>query len=447
MLEFFRMARAERKFENTGKSFVELVREGWKKAGGKAIYNKKLQCKEELKYQVVFERKYDSAIAAELACRMEPWVMSFLRGREIDFSTIDSHIAYGFFNFIKTCRIEYTDKITGEIKETHLFDTDKSIVTAIQNSIKCKIDQSNRKEIFKYRLGYTGTGKLRNEKISELKNILDCLISKYFLDSYKYQIYDLYKKVVEANAESYNRLAFYLDENWIGFDDNGNPIRVAKKWSDIPEYQVLVKEALDNLNSYLSILEIVLNKKFKIEGITRKRIKNENKKPKLVKEKTLLTIDDKLWNWRIEFFEIGEKYKEVCKETSYNEPIYGKGDEESGEIGDFIQDVEPTPEDRCIERDEVNQLCIKYSENEFGKILLEIIIDSGSSGKLSIKDLKEIALSNSDFRKVIAQELEFTYNPEDDFELSGEQEEKLYRKIKLFYRGLRKRLKTEFQLN
>lgn len=413
MLEFFRMARAERKFENTGKSLVELVREGWKKAGGKAIYKKELQCKEESKYQVVFERKYDSAIAAELACRMEPWVMSFLRGREIDFSTIDSHIAYGFFNFIKTCRIEYTDKNTGEVKETHLFDTDKSIIAAIQNSIKCKIDQSNRKEIFKYRPGYTGTERARGEKLDELLKIIQKTLNEYpVLHNYKNILIEIFDRIKEANKVFGYEIIKEVDK------------KGRESIKEVACYKILVEKEVNSLIEFLKTLG-----EFRIKG----------------KAGEFIPVTEIIKNWLVSFNKIREKYKEVCKETSYNEPIYGKDDEESGEIGDFIPDVEPTPEDRCIERDEVNQLCIKYSESEFGKILLEIIIDSGSNGKLSVKELKEQALHNQDFIELIAPE--FGLNPEDDFELSEEQEEKLHRKIKLFYRGLRKRLKIEFQLN
>lgn len=300
MLEFFKMAKAQRRPYFKDMSLVDLMTYGAEEAGHHLEYVANLQNKN--KYQVRYKKPFNSSVLSEVICRMEPNIMSILKKRDIDPSTINSYIGYGFFNFIKTYKPD-------------VHNTEDKIRNAIYKSVLQKIEQLSRKERFKYIPGYEG----------------------------------------------------------------------------------------------------ITNKE-------REAAEKEGRKPK-------------------------GRYVNTCKEVSINSPVYGKDDDQSGELGDFIPDTQLNPEEKCIDRDERNQLCIKYSENEFGKILLEIIIDSGSSGKLSIKDLKETALSNSDFRKVIAQELGFTYNPEDEFELSEEQEEKLHRKIKLFYRGLRKRLKIEFQLN
>jgi hypothetical protein len=298
MLEFFKMARGFRKPYFKEMSLVDLMSYGAEEAGCHLEYVANLQNKN--KYQVRYNKQFSSAVLAELVCRMEPNVMSILKKRDFDISTIDSYISYGFFNFIKTYKPD-------------VHNTDEKIRNAVYNSVIQKIEQLSRKEKFKYVPGYKGVTRRERE--------------------------------------------------------------LAEK---------------------------------------------EGREPKA-------------------------RYVNTCKEVSIHTPVYGRDDEQSGELGDFIPDSMPTPEEKLINKCEKEELCIRYSDDQFGKILLEVIIDSYSDKRLSVNELKESALNNEDFRELVAKE--FGFNPNDNFELPPEFEDKLYRKIKVFYRNLKKKLKIEFNIN
>lgn len=136
MLEFFRLAEQTRKPEYRDVPLADLMRQAAKEAGWHTVYVENLQSR--TKDQVRYERPFSSAVTAELACRMKAPIMAFLSKRDIDKSTINSYIGYGFFNFIKTYKPD-------------VLDTDEKIKAAIYRSVQNKVDQGNRKEIFRYR--------------------------------------------------------------------------------------------------------------------------------------------------------------------------------------------------------------------------------------------------------------------------------------------------------
>ena len=136
MLDFFKLARSTRDPSLATKSYVELMEEAAEEAGWHLVYVPNLQNR--TKFQVRYERPFSSAVVAELACRMEPTIMGFLRKRDIDPSLIDSFVGFGFFNFIKTYKPE-------------VHNTDEKVQAAIYRSVQNKVDQGQRKEIFRYR--------------------------------------------------------------------------------------------------------------------------------------------------------------------------------------------------------------------------------------------------------------------------------------------------------
>lgn len=136
MLEFFRLAEANRNQEFKNIPLHVLMEGAAEEAGWHLEYVPNLQNK--TKYQVRYDRPFSSEVTAELACRLRPVIMKFLSKREIDPLTIDSFVGYGFFNFIKT----YKPKV---------HDTDEKIMAAVYRSVMNKVDQLNRKEIFRYR--------------------------------------------------------------------------------------------------------------------------------------------------------------------------------------------------------------------------------------------------------------------------------------------------------
>ena len=136
MLEFFRMAEQSRVPKYRDIPLHKLMRAAAEQAGWHLEYVPNLQNRN--KYQVRYTKPFSSAVTAELACRMRPAIMAFLAKRDIDPKTIDSFVGYGFFNFIKTYKPE-------------VHDTDEKIKAAIYRSVMNKVDQGNRKEIFRYR--------------------------------------------------------------------------------------------------------------------------------------------------------------------------------------------------------------------------------------------------------------------------------------------------------
>lgn len=136
MLQFFKMAEATRNPLYKDIPLTVLMEDAAERAGWHLEYVPNLQSK--TKYQVKYEQKFDSQVVAELACRLRKPIENFLYKRDIDPSTIDSHVGYGFFNFIKTYKPE-------------VHDTDEKICAAIYRSVMNKVDQGNRKETFRYR--------------------------------------------------------------------------------------------------------------------------------------------------------------------------------------------------------------------------------------------------------------------------------------------------------
>lgn len=136
MFEFFKMAEANRNPLYREIPLHVLMKDAASRAGWYLEFVPNLKSK--TKYQVRYQRPFDSEVVAELVCRMRKYIIGFLKKREIDPTTIDSYLGWGFFNFIKTYKPD-------------VHDTDEKIRSAIYRSVQNKVDQSNRKEIFKYR--------------------------------------------------------------------------------------------------------------------------------------------------------------------------------------------------------------------------------------------------------------------------------------------------------
>ena len=139
--QLFKNVKLQRDPKLADKSYVELMSTAAEEAGHHLVYVENLQNTN--KWQVRYNKPFSSAVTVELLARMEGFILGFLATRDYDPSTIDSHICYGVANFIKTYKPD-------------VHNTDKAIVGALHFSIKQKIEQSNRKEIFKYRPGYKG---------------------------------------------------------------------------------------------------------------------------------------------------------------------------------------------------------------------------------------------------------------------------------------------------
>ena len=299
MLEFFKRARLQRTEQFKNDSLVKILTEGALEAGHHLEYVPNLQNRN--KYQVRYTKPFSSERLVEIICRMEPYVMSLLKKRDIDYTTIDSYIGYGFFNFIKTYKPD-------------TLDTEAKVISAIQRSMMNKIDQLNRKERFRYMPGYTGT-----------------------TQGYK-------------------------------------------------------KDQADK------------------EGV-----------------------------------ELKARYVNTCKEVSIYTPVFGKDEEESGNYGDFIPDSSPTPEELFLDSDLEEEVYSTYSDNKpINRILLEILIEAGYHGKLSVKDLVDSALHRPDFVVQVKGDYNISILPSGEVIISEESREALHRKIKIFYRGLRKKLKIKF---
>lgn len=149
-LQLFKNLKSQRDPRLSNLSYVELMSTAAEEAGHHLVYVENLQNTN--KWQVRYNKPFSSAVTIELLARMEGFILGFLATRDYDPSTIDSHICYGIANFIKTYKPD-------------VHNTEKSIVGALHFSLKQKIEQSNRKELFKYRPGYKGYSKEDRKKM------------------------------------------------------------------------------------------------------------------------------------------------------------------------------------------------------------------------------------------------------------------------------------------
>lgn len=402
MLEFVRMAKAERRLENMGKSYVELMEEGCKKAGYHIVNDPKT--KNSNKNVVRFEKPFDSSILAELVCRLEPQVMGILKNKTIDQTTIDSYVAYGFFNFIKTYK-----------KEVH--NTNEKIVRCILNSVRQKIDQLSRKEEFRYKPGYDGVRMKRARIIESLGNSIKSLgklVDEEIIEELKAsmaRIELLNKKLIKSelpdNPEEEEK--FYLKNGQTNYSN----IRKA------------LKKRIDQEFDYiLDLLE-----------------------PEVILEPLVSQYIKTIKELKVKFANSREKYLNSCQSVSGNDKVDGdEGDGESRELFDFIPDDRPSPEDQAVDNSDTQELLIKYSSSPFGKILLEIIIDCGRSGKVSVGEVRDLAYQTPDFVDLVVEEFGYHTNDRHELVLSLEENKKLFRKIKVFYRGLRDQLMEDFRI-
>ena len=294
ILPLFKNIKSQRDPQLASKTYVELMSKAAEEAGHHLVYVENLQNTN--KWQVRYRKPFSSEVTTELLARMEGFVLGFLANRDYDPSTIESHICYGIANFIKTYKPD-------------VHNTDKLIVGALHFSIKQKIEQSNRKELFKYRPGYKG-----------------------------YSIED--RKKMEA------------DPNYKG----------------------------------------------------------------------------------------KERYTKTPKEISINTKVEGKSsDDHTTEIGDYIPDNRNLLEDR----EQMIDLEVAFTSNKSQKIFLEILIEGGASGKVSIKDLGRTALNYPEVVDEAKEEISKTRGLEpDEIDLTLVVN-RVMKKAKIFYKGLRDKLSGE----
>lgn len=153
MLEIFKMAMANRDESLKDVPLTKLMELAAKEAGWHQVLVPNLTNRNKL--QTRYTKPFSSEVTAELICRTRPYIVSALRKRDINPSTIDSHIGWGVFSFIKTYN-----------PEKH--NTDAIIASCIYTAVLTRIQQSLRKEDFKYRPGYLGiTEKERAEAEKE----------------------------------------------------------------------------------------------------------------------------------------------------------------------------------------------------------------------------------------------------------------------------------------
>ena len=152
LLQLFKQAKLQRDPKLANQSYVEIMSTAAAEAGHHLVYVENLQNAN--KWQVRYKKPFSSAVTSELLIRMEGFILGFLANRDFDPFTIESHICYSIFNFIKTYKPD-------------VHTTDQAIIGALHSSIKQKIEQSNRKETFKYRPGYKGYSKEDRKKMEE----------------------------------------------------------------------------------------------------------------------------------------------------------------------------------------------------------------------------------------------------------------------------------------
>lgn len=150
--QLFKTVKLQRDPKLANVPYVELMSTEAREAGHHLVYVENLQNAN--KWQVRYKRPFSSKVTVELLARMEGFILGFLANRDYDPSTIDSHICYAIANFIKTYKPD-------------VHNTEASIIAALHSSIKQKIEQSNRKEIFKYRPGYHGYSLEDKKKMEE----------------------------------------------------------------------------------------------------------------------------------------------------------------------------------------------------------------------------------------------------------------------------------------
>lgn len=141
MIEIFEMAIKNRDSKLAKASLAEMMAQAAQEAGWHQVEVPNLQHKNKL--QVRYTKAFSSAVTAELICRIRPAIISYLKKREYDPKTISSHIGYGVFKFIQTYK-------------PLIHNNDEIILASVFRAIKTKVEQSNRKEIFKFRPGYVG---------------------------------------------------------------------------------------------------------------------------------------------------------------------------------------------------------------------------------------------------------------------------------------------------
>lgn len=139
------------------------------------------------------------------------------------------------------------------------------------------------------------------------------------------------------------------------------------------------------------------------------------------------------------------------KEVSIHTPIGGKDGEDSKELGDTISSS-TSPLDEVVYQDEVEDLVEKYAEDEVQGQIIRILIEASNSGKVRPGDLREEAkLCNLPGSKIIREkvieEIKISMKVAGDAEVEISEElieKKVARKIKVFYRQLKKRLAAEY---
>lgn len=141
MLEIFKMAEEQRRSDLSNISLTKLMKVAAEKAGWHIVEVPNLNSAD--KRQVRYERPFSSAVTAELICRIKPSIYHYLKKRDFDPKTISSHIGYGVFKFIQTYKPE-------------VHNSDEIIMASLFRIIRTKVEQSNRKEIFRYVPGYQG---------------------------------------------------------------------------------------------------------------------------------------------------------------------------------------------------------------------------------------------------------------------------------------------------
>ena len=141
MLEIFKMAMANRDESLKDIPLTTIMEKAAREAGWHQVLVPNLTNRNKL--QTRYTKAFGSAATAELICRTRQTILSALRKRDINPQTIDSHIGWGVFSFIKTYN-----------PEKH--NTDAIITSCIYRAVLTRVQQSLRKEEFKYRPGYQG---------------------------------------------------------------------------------------------------------------------------------------------------------------------------------------------------------------------------------------------------------------------------------------------------
>lgn len=329
MLDYFRMAHETRKPELKSVPLTELMKSAALEAGWHLEHIDNLQNKN--KDAVRYDKPFSSIVTAELSCRLQKSIMKLLQKKDTSSSPIDSYIGWGIFNFIKSYKPD-------------VHNTDEKILAAAYNSVKCKVDQLLRKEIFRHRPHH---------------------------------------KALVLQTEGYDSLK-------IEIESSGG-----------------TEEEAENIKKYT--------------------------------------------------------YVNSPKEVSIHTPSGGKDGEDSKELGDTLSSG-TSPLDEVVYQDEVEDLVEKYSEDEVQGQIIRILIEAGNSGRVRPGDIREEAkgeviqdgegnktykhsIPGSEIiRQSVIREIKISMNLAEDAEVEISEElieKKMARKIKVFYRQLKKRLAAE----